>query len=157
VTKYTTSARGLSPEPHAAPGSSKQDINIRDAFVASPGCLLIAADYSQIELRVLAHLSGDIKLIQILRQAGVGGDTFALIVKTWLRKPHDTGQTCLGFFAFHLTLFILQQPKEPSLSSAMGTPAFEHASRPILLVALCLLALFLAEALNLHNPVVSGC
>ncbi|DBA78569.1 TPA: hypothetical protein ACH3X1_008502 [Trebouxia sp. C0004] len=90
VTKYTTSVRGLPPEPHAALGSSKQDINIRDAFVASPGCLLIAADYSQIELRVLAHLSGDLKLIQVLRQAGVGGDAFALIAKTWLRKPHDT-------------------------------------------------------------------
>lgn len=102
--KYTTSARGL---PHTAPGPSKQDIiNIRDAFVASPGCLLIAADYSQIELRVLAHLSGDTKLIEILRQAGVGGDAFALIAKTWLRKPHDTGQICLGFFAFHLLSFL---------------------------------------------------
>lgn len=96
------------PELHAAPGSNKQDINIRDAFVASSGCLLIAADYSQIELRVLAHLSGDIKLIEILRQAGVGVDAFVLIAKTWLRKPHDTGQTYLGFFAFHFTLLVLQ-------------------------------------------------
>lgn len=32
---------------------------IRDAFVADPGYLIFAADYSQIELRVLAHLSGD--------------------------------------------------------------------------------------------------
>ncbi|KAA6418852.1 MAG: DNA polymerase I [Trebouxia sp. A1-2] len=98
VTKYTTSARGVPPEPHApsGSGSSKQDINIRDAFVASPGCLLVAADYSQVELRVLAHLSGDTKLIQILRQAGVGGDAFALIAKTWLRKPHDTDTAVLS-------------------------------------------------------------
>jgi len=32
---------------------------IRRAFVAAEGCLLLAADYSQVELRVLAHVSGD--------------------------------------------------------------------------------------------------
>lgn len=32
---------------------------IRRAFVADEGCLLLAADYSQVELRVLAHVSGD--------------------------------------------------------------------------------------------------
>jgi DNA polymerase-1 len=37
---------------------------IRQAFVAPPGNLVLAADYSQIELRIMAHLSGDVGLTQ---------------------------------------------------------------------------------------------
>ncbi len=42
---------------------------IRKAFVAKEGCVFLDADYSQIELRVLAHMSGDEKLIQAYREA----------------------------------------------------------------------------------------
>jgi DNA polymerase-1 len=41
---------------------------IRAAFVAESGWLLLSADYSQIELRVLAHMSGDPNLIEAFRQ-----------------------------------------------------------------------------------------
>lgn len=40
---------------------------IREVFLASPGQVLLAADYSQIELRLLAHLSEDENLIQAFR------------------------------------------------------------------------------------------
>ncbi|HHJ13624.1 MAG TPA: DNA polymerase I, partial [Gammaproteobacteria bacterium] len=36
---------------------------IREAFVAPPGCKIMALDYSQIELRIMAHLSGDENLL----------------------------------------------------------------------------------------------
>ena len=41
---------------------------IRGAFVARPGWLLVDADYSQIELRVLAHISGDERMIHAFRE-----------------------------------------------------------------------------------------
>ncbi len=42
---------------------------IRKVFVPKPGCCFIDADYSQIELRVLAHMSGDENLIRAYRDA----------------------------------------------------------------------------------------
>ena len=42
---------------------------IRQAFVAAPGYKILAADYSQIELRIMAHLSGDAKLSRAFAEA----------------------------------------------------------------------------------------
>lgn len=42
---------------------------IRKVFFPAEGCVFVDADYSQIELRVLAHMSGDEQLIQAYRQA----------------------------------------------------------------------------------------
>ncbi len=42
---------------------------IRKVFIPDEGCVFVDADYSQIELRVLAHMSGDRKLIEAYQQA----------------------------------------------------------------------------------------
>lgn len=41
------------------PIRNEQGREIRKAFIAEPQCLLLSADYSQVELRIMAHLSGD--------------------------------------------------------------------------------------------------
>lgn len=46
------------------PVRSEEGRRIRQAFVAPPGYVLLAADYSQIELRIMAHLSGDAGLLR---------------------------------------------------------------------------------------------
>jgi DNA polymerase-1 len=49
------------------PIRSAEGRRIRQAFIAPPGRLLIAADYSQIELRIMAHLSGDERLLEAFK------------------------------------------------------------------------------------------
>jgi len=48
---------------------------IRAAFIAEAGCALLSADYSQIELRLLAHFSEDLLLVEAFRR---GDDIHAL-------------------------------------------------------------------------------
>jgi DNA polymerase-1 len=43
---------------------------VREAFVAPPGCVIASADYSQIELRIMAHISGDEALLKAFHARG---------------------------------------------------------------------------------------
>ncbi len=49
------------------PIRSPEGRRIRQAFVAPPGCCLLSLDYSQIELRLMAHMSGDDSLLRAFR------------------------------------------------------------------------------------------
>ena len=56
---------------------------IRKAFIPEPGCQFFSADYSQIELRVMAHLSEDKNMIEVFRE---GKDLHAATAATIYKK-----------------------------------------------------------------------
>lgn len=67
----TTTGRLSSIEPNLQniPVRTMEGREVRKMFVASSGCVLVCADYSQIELRLLAHFSEDENLIQAYKNA----------------------------------------------------------------------------------------
>ncbi|MDD7267621.1 MAG: DNA polymerase I [Lachnospiraceae bacterium] len=68
------------------PVRMEQGRQIRKAFVARPGYLFLDADYSQIELRVLAHMSGDSRLIEAYKEAE---DIHAITASKVFNVPFD--------------------------------------------------------------------
>lgn len=87
----------LSPASQAAAAAAGDDVsagspvavmqqqlsNIRAAFVAPRGSVLVSADYCQIELRLMAHFSGDAALLAALTQPGA--DPFVEMAASWLK------------------------------------------------------------------------
>jgi len=67
-TMYTATGRLSSDEPNVQNFPKRKDKWVRQQIVASPGCVLITADYGQIEPRVIAAWSGDRVLIDLLWQ-----------------------------------------------------------------------------------------
>jgi DNA polymerase-1 len=77
----------LEPNLQNIPVRTRRGEEIRRCFVAPPGSRLVVADYSQIELRVLAHLSGDEVFIAAFRRGGdIHRETAAVIFET---QPAD--------------------------------------------------------------------
>lgn len=83
---------------HSLPSS----VCMRNVFVPFPGGVFLAADYSQLELRILAHVSGDKKLKRFLNS---DGDVFKMIAGEWLglsadeiseKQRQETKQVCYG-------------------------------------------------------------
>lgn len=84
----TTTGRLSSTNPNLQnlPARSEEARDIKSAFLPSDGNVLVSADYSQIELRLLAHMSGDEQLVEAYRRAD---DIHALTASQILGIPID--------------------------------------------------------------------
>jgi DNA polymerase-1 len=85
----TTTGRLSSSDPNLQniPIRTELGRKIRDAFVASPGSVLVAADYSQIELRIVASLAEDKTMIKIFEEGkDIHAATAAVVNRVPLEK-----------------------------------------------------------------------
>ncbi len=84
----TATGRLSSTEPNLQniPIRKESGREIRRMFVASPGCKLVCADYSQIELRLMAHFSGDRHMIEAFK---AGADFHAATAAKLFRVPPE--------------------------------------------------------------------
>ncbi|TNM85601.1 hypothetical protein fugu_007872 [Takifugu bimaculatus] len=114
--------------PSGAAGGAEQgpafSISMRLAFVPFSGGMILAADYSQLELRVLAHLSKDQRLLQVLNG---GADVFRCIAAEW--KNVDPGSVTDGLRqqAKQICYGIIYGMGAKSLGEQMGVEENEAA------------------------------
>ncbi|XP_069451014.1 DNA polymerase nu [Ovis canadensis] len=101
-------------------------ISPRTAFVSSEGCSFLAADFSQIELRILAHLSGDPELLKLFQESE-RDDVFSTLTSQWKdispeRVTHaDREQTKKVVYA------VVYGAGKDRLAACLGVPAQEAA------------------------------
>uniref|UniRef100_G3PUF7 DNA polymerase theta n=1 Tax=Gasterosteus aculeatus TaxID=69293 RepID=G3PUF7_GASAC len=107
--------------PRAAAGCAIQgpafSVSMRHAFVPFSGGMILAADYSQLELRVLAHLSKDQRLLQVLNG---GADVFRCIAAEWKSVDPESVQDDLRQQAKQICYGIIYGMGAKSLGEQMG-------------------------------------
>ncbi|XP_076583956.1 DNA polymerase theta [Chaetodon auriga] len=92
-------------------------VSMRHAFVPFSGGMILAADYSQLELRVLAHLSKDQRLLQVLNG---GADVFRCIAAEWKSVDPESVNDSLRQQAKQICYGIIYGMGAKSLGEQMG-------------------------------------
>ena len=94
---------------------------IRRAFVAEPGNVLVSADYSQIELRLLAHLSGDPGLIEAFKEGAdihvaAASDVFGVAPADVTAEQRDAAKMVNFGIIYGITAYGLARRLGPDVS-----------------------------------------
>lgn len=115
----------VNPNLQNIPIRTKLGARIREAFVPAPGLRLLSADYSQIELRVLAHVSGDPVLRESFASgedlhARTAGETFGVPAAEVTRQQRDIAKMINYGIAYGLSAF--------GLAERLGLPREEAKS-----------------------------
>jgi hypothetical protein len=77
------------------PSLDRDKFRIRSAFIAPPGKSLVVADYGQLELRVLAHLSGCASMIAAFEAGGDFHSRTAMGMYPYVKEAVDKGDVLL--------------------------------------------------------------
>jgi DNA polymerase I-like protein with 3'-5' exonuclease and polymerase domains len=117
----TATGRLSSTEPNLQniPIRSEEGRRIRQAFVADQGYKIVAADYSQIELRIMAHLSEDEGL---LRAFALGQDIHRATINAQSPSPPD-GRRCALVRWIVRSSTVIYRYRSISASINYGVPA----------------------------------
>lgn len=85
---------------------------IRKAFIPEDGCEFFSADYSQIELRIMAHLSGDKNMIEAFREgddihAATAAKVYKIAIEDVTREQRSKAKTAqLRYYLWHIGIRI---------------------------------------------------
>ena len=112
----------MNPNLQNIPVRGEEAKDVKSAFVASEGCVLVSADYSQIELRMLAHLSGDEKLIEAYNNSE---DIHALTASRILGIPQNEVTPAQRRDAKAVNFGIIYGMSDYGLSENISVPVYK--------------------------------
>jgi DNA polymerase I len=113
------------PNLHNIPVRSELGKQFRRAFVPAPGCSFLVADYDQVELRVIAHLSGDPELIEAMTS---GSDVHRVVAAGVFRVPEEEVTHTQREYSKMVSYGLAYGMEAYGLSQRLGVPVEEAAA-----------------------------
>jgi DNA polymerase I len=113
------------PNLHNIPVRSELGKQFRRAFVPAKGCTFLVADYDQVELRVIAHLSGDAGLIEAMT---TGSDVHRVVAASVYRIPEEEVTHTQREFSKMVSYGLAYGMEAYGLSQRLGVPVDEAAA-----------------------------